>query len=80
VTLRWSRSGVIGPAVSVELLARRAGGGWVAKSIAAALPDTGSWAWKVPASLVPGTRYRIRVRSCADPKIAASSARTFTVR
>jgi hypothetical protein len=78
-TLRWSRSGAIGPAVEVQLLRRSPAGPWLARTIAPAVPDTGSWSWRIPTSLVPGARYRLRVLSSADPAIAGNSG-VFTVR
>jgi len=81
IALGWERAGVIGPAVSVQLLKRTSGGRWaVAKTIAKAVSDTGSLAWKIPGSLVPGVRYRVRVLSCAAPAIAGTSNGWFTVK
>lgn len=81
VELQWEREGLIGPAVQLQLLARRADGNWVVKStIAAAIPDTGSYVWRVPASLRAGRYYKIRVRSSADVSISADSPGFFTVR
>jgi hypothetical protein len=80
VALRWSSAGTIGPAVALQLLRRTPDGAWTARTIAPAVPDTGSWNWKVPAFLVPGVRYRVRVVSCAGPSIRGISQGSFTVR
>ena len=80
VTLRWSSAGAIGPAVALQLLRRTPYGAWTARTISPAVPDTGSWSWKIPAFLVPGARYRVRVVSCAGPSIRGISQGSFTVK
>jgi len=40
---------------------------------------TGSYAWKIPATLAPGTDYRVRITSTSYATITDTSAADFTI-
>lgn len=64
-TIRWRRLGEIGPEVALQLYKGRK----LVRTIAAATPDDGSFAWRVPGALAPGGDYRVRVVSTTYPAI-----------
>jgi hypothetical protein len=47
--------------------------------IAAGTPNDGSQNWLLPANLIPGTDYKIRISSCINPTISDVSDLDFTI-
>jgi hypothetical protein len=80
VTIRWEHEGTIGPAVNVRLLTKSAGARWRTIPIAGPIADTGSYVWKVPASLARGAKCKIRVVACANPAIFGDAPGLATVK
>jgi len=47
--------------------------------IAAALPNTGSFNWLIPATVISGTDYTVKVSSCVNPAVTDVSDASFTI-
>ena len=47
--------------------------------IAGALPNTGSYSWMIPATMVNGTDYTVKISSCINPLISDVSDASFTI-
>lgn len=65
-SITWDKSGRPAGAVRIRLLKD---GAWL-QDIAARAPNTGRFAWRIPAGLAPGRGYRIRIETvdgrCSD--------------
>ncbi len=61
-TITWTKSGRPAGAVRIRLLKD---GAWV-EDIAVRVPNTGRFAWRIPAGLAPGRGYRIRIEAVDD--------------
>lgn len=59
-TITWTKQGLLGPTVKVQLC--DAADSTKVQTIADGVPNTGSFPWPVPASIVAGT-YKVRVQS-----------------
>ena len=79
-TIRWTYTGDLGPEVRLELLK-----GWnepkiIASGTAIGTAGAGSFSWKIPLTLPPGTDYRIQITSTTHPEYTDISNDSFTIR
>jgi hypothetical protein len=72
-TITWTSS-ILGN-VRIVLLK----GGIQIRLIAAGTPNDGSHSWLIPANVLPGTDYKIRISSCINPTISDVSDLDFTI-
>lgn len=75
VTIAWSSVGAVGSTVRIELFR----GSAFSATVAAAAPNTGLFAWSVPAGQAAGSDYRIKITSSADNALFDYSDNPFAI-
>jgi hypothetical protein len=78
-TITWSFTGQPGNRVSLELLRGGLKVATIASRTALGSTGRGSYPWKVPARLAPGSDYRVRVTSTTSGRYTDTSDGPFTV-
>jgi subtilisin family serine protease len=76
--ITWSASDFSG-VTSVDLLLSTDGGGIYATTIAAAIPNTGSYAWTLPAGTTATARVRVTAKDAFNNLASAASAANFAI-
>jgi len=78
-TIRWSYTGNPGPYVKIELLKGGIVNQIIKSFVSKGNSGSGSYNWKIPANLAPGTDYRIRVTSTKNSTYTGTSDSDFTI-
>ncbi len=73
--ITWLATGTTGPSVSIELMRRSSSD----RIIIPSTPNDGSFSWTIPADIEPGSDFRVRVTSLADPSIEDVSDANFSI-
>ncbi|NJD53817.1 MAG: hypothetical protein FIB07_13230 [Candidatus Methanoperedens sp.] len=74
-TIKWNSSGSPGTYVKIELLK----GGVLNRLIIASTVNDGSHPWLIPATLAPGTDYKVRITSTTNAAYNDTSDANFTI-
>ncbi|PWB51921.1 MAG: hypothetical protein C3F06_09680 [Candidatus Methanoperedenaceae archaeon] len=73
--IKWISTGATGSFVKIRLLKN----GTAVKTIKSNTSNDGSYRWKIPYSIVPGTDYKIRIISKSNPAYKDSSDKKFAI-
>jgi subtilisin family serine protease len=73
-TITWTVNGTMNPSVKIHLYL----GTTLVQTIVSSTPNSGSFPWTIPGSLVKGTNYKVRVRTLDNAITAKSGA--FTIK
>ncbi len=73
--IKW-KSTDVGSFVEIQLLKN----GTTVNKIKSNTSNDGSYGWKIPYSIAPGTDYKIRIKSKNNPAYKDSSNKKFAIR
>ncbi len=78
-TIKWSYIDDPGPEVKIELLKSGAVDSIITPATPIGTGGSGSYNWSIPASLVPGSDYRVKVTSTSNSACTATSENNFII-